>query len=256
MKRSFNFLGREDLTTIFVATYVQEMSPPQINLRLRGDSQRLAHFPENTIVQIEIRGAIISHVDVDGGLAAVTEVGGVNISDSLIPRELDAAVRVRLVDPESNRILAHTRNVALDGNGKPIGNNTESILNCVLSGTMGSVVWKVEWLSNDQQPKLLLNNMVPGLKESILGGSGFAGLILPEVFRQVLQILLQQMYDADDGSPQGLCAQEWLKLGVKYTKVDPPLDRKLEEIQNWTDKAASAFSLKIKAVESVQKLLT
>ena len=256
MKRAFNFLGREDLTTLFIATYVSEVSPPKINLRLRGDHQKLLHFPENTIIQIEIQGAILSHIDVEGGLRAISEAEAVNIADSLIPRELDAAVRVRLVDPETNRILAHTRNVALDGEGKPIGNNNESILNCVLSGTMGFTVWKVEWFTNDHQPKLLLNNSVPGLKDSILGGGGIAGLILPEVFRQVLQIMLQQRYDDDDGSPQGMCAQEWLKLGIKYAKIDPPSDRTWEEVQNWTEKAVSAFSSKIRAVESVQKLQT
>jgi hypothetical protein len=86
MTRAFNFLGREDLTTLFIATYVSEVSPPQINLRLRGDYQKLLLFPENTIIQIEIQGAILSHIDVEGGLRAISEAEGVNIADGLIPR--------------------------------------------------------------------------------------------------------------------------------------------------------------------------
>ena len=71
MKRAFNFLGREDLTTLFVATYVEGQVPPQLNLKLRGDPQALTGYPKDTVVQLEILGGIISHVDVEGGITAV-----------------------------------------------------------------------------------------------------------------------------------------------------------------------------------------
>jgi hypothetical protein len=256
MKRAFNFLGREDLTTLFVATYVPDQVPPQLNLRLRDDPRKLASYPRDTVVQLEIHGGIISHVDIDGGLAALVNVDGVNVSDGAIPRELNARVRVRLVDPRTKQILAHTRNVALDGQGDPIGNDSESLLNCVLSGTMGSVVWRVEWGISEERPRLMLNNQIPGLKEAILENPGYAGLLMPEIYRQVIQIILLQRYDADEGSPQGMCATEWIELAERHAGSEPPVDRNWEDVHAWSDKAVAAFSSKLKAADSVNKLFT
>jgi hypothetical protein len=256
MKRAFNFLGREDLTTLFVATYVEGQVPPQLNLKLRGDPQALAGYPKDTVVQLEILGGIISHVDVEGGIAAVKKPEGVVISDATIPGELNARVRVRLVDPGTKRILAHTRNVALDGQGEPIGSDSESMLDCVLSGTMGAVVWRLEWGGNEERPKLMLNNSIPGLKDAILENPGFTGLLIPEVYRQVLQTILLQRYDSDEATPQGLCANDWLELAEKHAGSEPPMDRNWDDVHAWTDKAVAVFSSKLKAAESVQKLLT
>ena len=255
MKRAFNFLGREDLTTLFLATYVEGQVPPQLNLKLRGNPEKLADYPADTVVQLEVLGGIISHVDVDGGISAVTRPEGVLVSDATIPRELNARVRVRLVDPASKRILAHTRNVALDGQGNPIGGDSESLLDCVLSGTMGSVVWRLEWGGNEERPKLMLNNSIPGLKEAILENPGFTGLLIPEVYRQVLQTILLQRYDSDEGTPQGLCANDWLELAEKHAGSEPPMDRNWDDVHTWVEKAVAAFSSKLKATESVQKLL-
>ncbi len=254
MKRAFNFLGRDDLTTLFVATYVAGHVPTQVNLKLRGDPRRLAVYPASTVIQLEIHGGIISHVDVEGGVAALLNPDGVLISDGAIPREHSARIRVRLVDPETKQIIAHTRNIALDGQGDPIGADSDSLLNCVMSGTMGSVVWRVEWAGNDDRPRLMLNNSIPGLKEAILENPGYAGLLLPEVYRQILNIVLLQRYDSIEGSPQGMCASEWLELAEKHAGCEPPLDRSWDEVQIWSEKAAASFSLKIKAADAVQKL--
>lgn len=255
MKRAFNFLGREDLTTLFVATYVEGQLPPQLNLKLRGNPDILAGYPADTVLQLEVLGGIISHIDLEGGISAVTRPEGILVSDATIPRELNARVRVRLVDPNTKRILAHTRNVALDGQGNPIGADTESLLDCVLSGTMGAVVWRLDWGGNEERPRLMLNNSIPGLKEAILDDPGFAGLLVPEVYRQVLKIVLLHRYDSDEGTPQGLCARDWLELAEKHAGSEPPVDRNWEDLHAWVDKAVTAFSSKIKAAESVQKLL-
>ena len=255
MKRAFNFLGREDLTTLFVATYIEGQVPPQLNLKLRGDPRDLAGYPADTVVQLEILGGIISHIDVDGGISAISKSEGVLVSDTNIPSELNARVRVRLVDPTTKRILAHTRNVALDGRGDPIGSDSESLLDCVLSGTMGAVVWRLEWGGNEERPKLMLNNSIPGLKEAILDNPGFAGLLIPEVYRQVLQTILLQRYDSGEGTPQGLCANDWLELAEKHAGREPPMDRNWDEVHSWVERAVAVFSSKLKAAESVQKLL-
>jgi len=254
MKKEFNFLGRDDLTTLFIATYIPDQVPPRLNIKLRGDPRKLSQYTPDTVVQLEILGGIISHIDVEGGLAAIMNPDGVLISDGSIPRELNARVRVRLVDPKSKRILAHTRNVALDGQGEPIGSDSESLLNCVLSGTMGSVAWKVEWGVNEERPRLMLNNSIPGFKEAILETPGYSGLLLPEVYRQILQMALLLRYDADEATPQGMCASEWLELAEKHAGCEPPQDRNWDDIQAWSERAVSAFSTKLKAAEAVQKL--
>jgi hypothetical protein len=102
----------------------------------------------------------------------------------------------------------------------------------------------------------MLNNKIPGLKEAILENPGYAGLLLPEIYRQVIQIILLQHYDADEGSPQGMCAAEWIELAERHAGGEPPVDRNWEDVHAWSDKAVAAFSSKLKAADSVNKLLT
>jgi hypothetical protein len=102
----------------------------------------------------------------------------------------------------------------------------------------------------------MLNNQIPGLKEAILENPGYAGLLMPEIYRQVIQIILLQRYDADEGSPQGMCATEWIELAERHAGSEPPVDRNWEDVHAWSDKAVAAFSAKLKAADSVNKLFT
>ena len=101
----------------------------------------------------------------------------------------------------------------------------------------------------------MMNNSIPGLKEAILDNPGFAGLLIPEVYRQVLQTILLQRYDSGEGTPQGLCANDWLELAEKHAGREPPMDRNWDEVHSWVERAVAVFSSKLKAAESVQKLL-
>jgi hypothetical protein len=120
---------------------------------------------------------------------------------------------------------------------------------------MGAVVWRLEWGGNEERPRLMLNNSIPGLKEAILENPGFTGLLVPEVYRQVLHTILLQRYDSDQGTPQGLCANDWLELAEKHAGSEPPQDRNWDDVHTWVEKAVATFSSKLKAAESVQKLL-
>lgn len=126
----------------------------------------------------------------------------------------------------------------------------ESLLPIELDDALGNEVWRLDFGGGHETAALKLNSKIEGATEMAAGHQVFRPLVLPEVFRGVLNhALLIEELDLDDD--QESAWNDWIKLAAHHLGgVQPPhMGRDLDEGQRagtaeWIDQAVAAFAVK------------
>jgi|APSaa5957512493_1039668.scaffolds.fasta_scaffold79418_2 hypothetical protein len=151
---------------------------------------------------------------------------------------------IRVVDKTNGLILA--RNSELRPKAITPG-ETVSILHVRASDELGQRVWKLD-ISGDE-PVVLINRRVwEGDWSGFSRSNNFGALVLPEIFRNIVQWELEQNRDEGDWSPWA----EFLKNLNHDPEKAPPTAGSIER-ESWIEEAVSKFAYKQKYLDLVLK---
>lgn len=126
----------------------------------------------------------------------------------------------------------------------------ESLLPIDPDDTLGSEVWRLDFGEGHETAVLKLNNKIEGASEMVAGHQVFRPLVLPEVFRGVLNhALLIKGIELDDDRESAW--NDWIKLAMHHLEGEQPpyMGRNLDESEQastagWIDQAVAAFAAK------------
>lgn len=126
----------------------------------------------------------------------------------------------------------------------------ESLLPIELDDTLGNEVWRLDFGAGHETAALKLNSKIEGATEMAAGHQVFRPLVLPEVFRGVLNhALLIEEIDLDDD--QESAWNDWIRLASHHLgdKPLPDMEHDLGESRRastaeWIDQAVAAFAAK------------
>lgn len=125
--------------------------------------------------------------------------------------------------------------------------STESLLHVVPADDLGEEVWRLDF-GNDELPVLQLNDSIADVKHMVQQDSAFRSLVIPEIFRTILQrALLIARVDLDDSEPNAWA--DWLELARRHARTDnvptvtDPLDIEQQEAAlSWIDQVVRQFA--------------
>lgn len=126
----------------------------------------------------------------------------------------------------------------------------ESLLPIDPDDTLGSEVWRLDFGGGHETAVLKLNSKIEGVDKMAAGDQIFRPLVLPEVFRGVLNhALLIEKIDLDDDRESAW--NDWIKLAAHHLGGGQPpyMGPGLDESQRastagWIDQAVAAFAAK------------
>jgi hypothetical protein len=161
-----------------------------------------------------------------------------------------ARFRVKVVDVESDlgRILAHREQIRPraeenedDDSGGGVDRSREALLPVGFRDLDGEV-WR---LNLDPAPTLELNNRREEVESEFRHNPQFRALVLPAVFRQVLnRILVVDPLPLDEIRSSERWEAKWLAFAEKFSSDPPPeaLGDEIEERRDWIDGVVAGFS--------------
>lgn len=146
----------------------------------------------------------------------------------------------------SGRLLGSCERIRTKQSKQP----TQSLIPVHESQNLGHELWRVDFGDGNDLPTLELNASVesPGMSEIVRRDPAFRALIMPEVFRTVLdQIVFKERVDPNHNA-DGMWWDGWLQLAYNLTKERPPQlahstdDARHEDARDWINKVVAAFS--------------
>ena len=145
-------------------------------------------------------------------------------------------VPIRILDGsvETARVLAvadniRPRNATIDQSGR-------SFLE-VRQTALGQLPWALEL--NETPPLLLINDKFDDAR-AVVRSESFRGLVLPEIYRHLLTVALEEYGEEADGSWQRQC----VALAYTHTKRSPPPPDDRDAADSWIDDAVGAFCVR------------
>lgn len=125
--------------------------------------------------------------------------------------------------------------------------STESLLPVETADDLGEEVWRLDF-GDDELPVLQLNDSIADVKHMVQQDSAFRSLVIPELFRTILQrALLIARVDLDDSEPNAWT--DWLDLARRIAptsdvpSVVDPLDAGQQEAAlSWIEQVVQRFA--------------
>ena len=140
--------------------------------------------------------------------------------------------RVMVLAPdESGRLLALADRI------KPKRGDAEQSLLWLKEEDLGKEVWRLDFA--DGNPTMLLNKNIPGISAAVREDEAFRSLVIPEVFRAILNraIIIEECGIDEEGS-----WSEWVGFVRNFYEEDFPDDESATEKADWIDGAVEAFT--------------
>jgi hypothetical protein len=108
--------------------------------------------------------------------------------------------------------------------------------------------WK---LMPHERPPLLLINSDFDDGRAVVRSDSFRGLVLAEVYRQLLEVAIQDYAEEEDGSWQRKCVTQ----AERHTRESPPDPADKHAVAEWIDAAVSAFCRKHSLLKTARKAM-
>lgn len=138
---------------------------------------------------------------------------------------------------------------------KPLqtGRWAKSLLPVDTSNDLGQEVWKLDF-SDQDQVVLLINDSIPNVEDVISKDTSFRSLVMPEVFRSILQhAVLVDGVSIDDLEDDKW--GEWLALAHKYVDSGNLQESSISQTESQETEALDWIESVVKAFASDSKLM-
>lgn len=180
-----------------------------------------------------------------GTVSSLAAPGATNLSAFDTLDAIKFHVRVLDGGAETARVLAvadniRPRNATIDQSGR-------SFLE-VRPTALGHIPWT---LVLDETPPLLLINDKFDDARTVVRSDSFRGLVLPEIYRRLLTVALEEYAGEEDGSWQRQC----VALAYRHTKHSPPPADDKEAAHSWIDDAVIAFCVRHSILRSAKQAI-
>lgn len=233
MKRRINSTGRKRIERRHVQIRVHQIpghDRPQLEAKF--DFQELRLIPTAQII-LEAHAQGFAERFPWGTVARAESDGRAELGE-LPPERI--FFRVKVVDPESRKLLALARRVPPvdeDGDG-----GVRRELFRVRTAPLDQELWRVV-LEEDGAPVLELNADVPDVLNRFRD-PGFRAAILPPAMRTVLLHLRDDDEDQDDDPD--LWSQRWFRFAASLAGDERPGPEEPDALREWIDRACSRFA--------------
>ncbi len=244
MKRRLNFTGRLRITHSDLNIRLTEVADPPLTFTAERDLRRY-DLPSNAQVYLE---AFLgpSYMRFDWGSVAEPR----SLSSGCELTEIDSrdSVRFRVkvvgTGPTTNGILlAQADHIRVDA-------SEQSILP-VRDTDLTYVVWKLDF--EDNEPQLLVNSRIDGIKEIVRYDPTFAALVFPAVLKEILENVIDEWSgESDDEQPW---VTNWMTFASSLTNETPPARDDVEQRQRWIDDSVRAFAKKNRLLNRYRDVL-
>lgn len=239
MKRFFNYTDRKRLVNQSYNIRLDEQSGGSVIVTLSFAKELIFSegIPENCFIWLEAYiGTKIMRFPV-GNLEETTEFVG--MLSAFTPQEIPAVLfRIKLLDKDSqsSRIVAWKDKISpisYDAQG-----NRKSLLP-VRFDDLGNLIWDIDFVTNESQPVLVVNNCLS--KEIVSRDVSFAALVFPRVLKEVLQHLLE-----DEDNPEEV-ENDWIKFAKNYVEIyslsdeDSNAEKKIKR-DGWIEEVIQSFA--------------
>jgi hypothetical protein len=238
MKRRLNYTNRRHLTSEHVSIQLQEQGA--------GKPQRFAaqiKIPAEWELKPEAKVYVEPYVGSTSMRFCFGTVSGIAHPADTSLTEIDAGnalFRIKVVDEsgEVGLLLASAEEVRPRGDDGEESEGVRAFFPLVMKD-LGQAVWKVE-LTKADRPRLVLNNQIPTLRETLLSDSLLQGAILPAA----MEVVLRAIYASDEFS-EAEWVDDW-KTFIKELCGDEalPEDEELDDpdlAQQIVSKAVADF---------------
>ena len=246
MLRRYNYTGRSTIAKQHAVVEIRRAergAAPIFDVNLKLDSY---NFEPDASVRVEASRGNIGQRWSFGTVGSLTPPPDANRRLTEVP------------DGAQFRVVV----VASDGSGRLLGacekispELPERSLIALKATDLGGEVWRLDFGEGDL-PVLLVNSQLEMMSEAARSDHQFRSLVMPQVFRSVLnQIMFVERADFDDGNEEGWY-QGWLRLAKTLVEDHPPnvtqsdSESERSAAQDWIDRVVDAFSAqRLKAVE-------
>ena len=230
MIRRYNYTSRKRIERRMVSVTLHDGEPMSFDAEIDLDGMDLPGDADLTLVAHRAAraqrfpygkvGVVVQPED-----RMLTEIGGVP-SFRLLVVEADGSGRLLAV---ANQITPRRASVDDEGDG------LQSLL-WVKEDDLGDQVWKMVF---DEFPMLYLNERIPNINDAVRTDEKFRALIVPEVFRSILErMLIVDKYDPEDG--EGPWA-DWVAVVSDFQPAPFPQTDDLAETDEWIEDTVALF---------------
>lgn len=254
MKRTFNYTGRRRIDRQRVAIAVQPGAPAKFQAEI--DLADLG-LPDGAQVYVEAYRSQTAFLRYDFGtldqLSPPSDLRLVGIED---PRHLRFRVKVVDLVKSQPRLLAVADKVPPAFPSREEGAAERTILDPVFVEYLGEEIWRVDFEEYADEPVLLVNKHIFGIREAVASDPTFAGLVYPDAFRTILTRAIESREDTDeDDDESGGWARDWIAFAVHLGASPVPHDPDESEIVTWVNEAVGLLGMKIAAATRYSRAL-
>lgn len=244
--RKFNYTGRVRIMREHAAVTVHS-SPDAFwfSADINLEEYRL---PEDALVFVEAYPRRQTAQRARFAFGTVGELHPPEIGMQLdIASKEDVLFRLKVVEPEKGKILAHADRISPKGEGI-----SQSLLAVQLHDFNDEQCWQVYF---GREPELRINRRIYPHWRAVAESPVFRALVYPAVLREILTHILRDVghYETDGDDWCDL----WLRLAAdNFQAGEPPMPEigehspSGEEIDQWIDKAVAGYTRRVKALRA------
>lgn len=252
MIRRFNHTGRRTIAQRHAQVTLHKLSSGEVCFEIELDLSSY-RFPDDARVRVDARR---SNAAQRWDFGTVRDLRQPPQADRLLRDVPDSATfRVTVIAADDSGLLyglsgdLRSRRKAAGDDVEPA---VESMLHVVVADDLGQEVWRLDF-GDEESPVLQLNKSIDGIDQIIERDAAFRALVIPEVFRTILQraVLVAQV-DPDDPEPNAWT--DWLDLAKQQApEVEVPALSDLSDTSQ-RDAALSWIELVVRQFASQEGL--
>lgn len=247
MIRRFNHTGRRTIARRHAQVTLRKLSSEETYFELELDLSSYG-FPDDARVRVD---AWRSNAAQRWDFGTIGDLRRLTQADRLLRDVPDSAkFRVAVVAADDSGLLYGLSSEMTPRRmttGDDEGPAVESMLHVVVVEDLGQEVWRLDF-GDEEPPVLQLNKSVGGIDQIIERDAAFRALVIPEVFRTILQrAVLVARVDPDDPEPNAWT--NWLELAkqqapeVEVPALSDPSDTSQRDAAlSWIEQVVQRFA--------------
>ncbi|MCB9765250.1 MAG: hypothetical protein H6739_36085 [Alphaproteobacteria bacterium] len=210
MKRRFNYTGRVELeaSEVLVSVGPGANGVPTFSATLHLEERS---FPHDARILLEVDMKNLFHRYAWGSMGnleplATPEIPGLKNED--LQSGLPLYFRVKIVS-STGQIIAHRNRFKPSMAG--LGERRTGLL-LVAYQDLDDLAWDLELLlDSSSEPRLIINNRIPGVDDLVRHDAGFHAFVIPEVLKRILTHIVVNGYHEDEDATW---ARYWMDLAT------------------------------------------
>lgn len=245
MQRKFNYTGRKKIARYRIPVSCKTHESGHYTFDISVNLERMK-LPEDAKIFVEAYYRT-SYMRFDWGTVGAIKPPENNLIDG-IEEGIIPFFRVKVVEDGIIRAAADRISPSLPEDEE----KEKTSLLPVEYRDLGNTVWKLEL---DEEPVLLLNNTIDGIREAARSDPMFLSLVYPEIVRRILyEAVIKRGFTDDEDDWEN----RWVNFAEGLGVSEPPEgidEAATNDKEQWIDDAVSAFSREIKAKDKFTKSL-